>query len=81
VDFVKKKWHIDLTLDIKGLSCPRPTVMAINTIRNMDKGRVLQVITDDRQAKESISMLCLRSGYRIIDIKENDGLIYMLIQK
>lgn len=55
--------------------------MAINTIRNMDKGRVLQVITDDRQAKESISMLCLRSGYRIIDIKENDGLIYMLIQK
>ncbi len=78
---MRQKKIIDKILDVKGLVCPVPTVMTSQTLKEMKKGASLKVITNDMTTKESIPSLCTDRGYKIIDIKEEDGLIYFTIRK
>lgn len=72
---------IDRILDIKGLQGPRPTVMTLNTLKDMESGMVLKVITDDASTRHTIPHFCMKAGYRLIEFIEEDGLIYFIIQK
>ena len=74
-----RKKQIDKILDVQGLPCPTPTVMTGNTLKDMQKGTILQVITNDMTTKESIPSLCAKEGYELIDVKEENGLIYYFV--
>jgi len=76
-----RKTQIDKILDVQGLPCPTPTVMTGNALRDMKKGMTLQVITSDMTTKESIPSLCAKEGYEIVEVKEENGLIYYFIGK
>jgi tRNA 2-thiouridine synthesizing protein A len=78
---MRQKKIIDKILDVKGLVCPVPTVMTSQALKEMKKGTSLKVITNDMTTKDSIPSLCTDNGYNIIDIKEEDGLIYFIIRK
>ncbi|HEX8947788.1 MAG TPA: sulfurtransferase TusA family protein [Dissulfurispiraceae bacterium] len=73
--------RIDKVLDVKGLVCPRPMVMTMNTLKAMEKGQVIHVIANDSSTKHSIPALCERAGYILVEIKEEGGTINFLIQK
>ncbi|MEN8263139.1 MAG: sulfurtransferase TusA family protein [Nitrospirota bacterium] len=72
---------IDRILDVKGLLCPAPTVMTSKTLKDMKKGKTLQIITNDITTRQSIPSLCSQEGYSLIDLKEKDGLLYFIIKK
>ncbi len=72
---------IDRVLDVKGLVCPRPMVMTMNTLKTMEKGQVLQVLANDSSTKHSIPALCERSGYKLLEMKEEAGTFIYIIQK
>ncbi len=76
-----RKEKIDKILDVKGLLCPVPTVMTGKTLQEMDKGKLLQVITNDVTTRDSIPSLCTQEGYKLLDVKEKDGLLYFTIRK
>ncbi len=76
-----RKEKIDKILDVKGLLCPVPTVMTGKTLQEMDKGKLLQVITNDVTTRDSIPSLCTQEGYKLLDMEEKDGLIYFTIRK
>jgi tRNA 2-thiouridine synthesizing protein A len=78
---MRHKDKFDKILDVKGLVCPVPTVMTSQTLKEMKKGTALKVITNDMTTKDSIPSLCTDKGYNILDIKEEDGLIYFIIRK
>ncbi|MCL4492513.1 MAG: sulfurtransferase TusA family protein [Nitrospirae bacterium] len=71
----------DKVLDVKGLVCPRPMVMTMNTLKAMDKGQVIHVIANDSSTKHSIPALCERAGYKLVETKEEGGTFTFIIQK
>lgn len=72
---------IDRVLDVKGLVCPRPMVMTMNTLKTMEKGQILHVMANDSSTKHSIPALCERGGYRLLEMREEAGTIHFVIQK
>ncbi len=72
---------MDKILDVRGLNCPGPALMIINTLRKMDKGEILKVIVNDEITKKVIPSLCSRLGYRLVGLKEGEGIFQYFIQK
>ena len=75
------KRNIDKVLDVRGLLCPAPTVMTGKALREMKKGKTLRIITNDVTAKETIPSLCNQEGYHLVELKEEDGLLYFIVRK
>ncbi len=73
--------RIDKVLDVKGLICPRPMIMTMNTLKSMGKGQVLRMISNDKTTKHSIPGLCERTGFRLLEMKEEADMISFVIQK
>ncbi|MEE8328767.1 MAG: sulfurtransferase TusA family protein [Thermodesulfovibrionia bacterium] len=75
------KVRIDKVLDVKGLICPRPMIMTMSTLKSMERGQVLRIISNDKTTKHSIPGLCERTGFRLIEMKEENGVINFVVQK
>ena len=75
------KLKVDKVLDVKGFLCPMTTVMTGKTIKEMEIGQSLQVITNDMTTKKTIPELCNQGGHDILEVKEKDGLICFIIRK
>jgi tRNA 2-thiouridine synthesizing protein A len=70
-----------LRLNTVGLICPYPALETQKALSRLEKGQVLEVITNNEPtAKKSIPILCERSGavYRVI---EEDDRWRILIRK
>ncbi len=76
-----KKKNIDKVLDVTGLLCPVPTVMTSKTLKEMKKGNILQIITNDMSTKQSIPSVCNDEGYTLLELEENEGLLYFAVKK
>ncbi|GBD95872.1 MAG TPA: sulfurtransferase TusA family protein [Nitrospirae bacterium] len=77
---MQHKEKVDKILDVQGLLCPVPTVMTSKALKEMKKGKALQVITNDITTKESIPSLCAQEGYNLLELKEREGLLYFTIR-
>ncbi len=73
--------RIDKVLDFKGLICPRPMIMTMSMLKSMEKNQVLKVICNDSTTKHSMPGLCERGGFRLLELKEEGGVISFIIQK
>ena len=73
--------RIDKVLDLKGLICPRPMIMTMSALKLMGKGQVLQVICNDSTTRHSVPGLCERSAFRLLEMKDENGIISFIIQK
>jgi TusA-related sulfurtransferase len=71
----------DKTLDIKGLSGQRPAILTGRTLDDMGPGQVLQVITNEAAARQSIPELCRGRGCEILDVREEGGTLCFIIRK
>lgn len=71
----------DKTLDVTGLSCPRPKAITMSVLDTMEPGQSLRVITNDRSTRQSIPELCVSCGYRLLESAEEKGMLYFTIQK
>ncbi|HHN64575.1 MAG TPA: sulfurtransferase TusA family protein [Nitrospirae bacterium] len=69
------------TLDVRGMDCPRPTVMIINTLRKMNSGEILRVIGNDQTTKRMIPSLCERLGFKLVGLKEGGEFFQYFIEK
>ncbi len=75
---VKKK--VDRIIDVSGLLCPGPDLITRKTLAEMEKGKTLEVISNDKTTKKSIPFICKRGKYRLVEIIEEKGLIHFLIE-
>ncbi|BAO00094.1 hypothetical protein HHS_01240 [Candidatus Pantoea carbekii] len=77
-DFFSQSNYI---LNILGLRCPEPVMMLRKTVRNMQIGETLLVITDDPTTPRDIAGFCLFMKHRLI-VQQTENLPYKyLIQK
>jgi tRNA 2-thiouridine synthesizing protein A len=68
-------------LDVRGKVCPLPLFYAKRKISDMKPREELEVITDDRTAKETIPKWCNIHDQEIVSIEEEGGCVRIRIRK
>lgn len=56
---------IDFTLDLRGESCPYPVIYTLETLRDLKKGQLLQVITDCPSSFRNVPEEVVKHGYTL----------------
>ncbi|MEC0245207.1 sulfurtransferase-like selenium metabolism protein YedF [Paenibacillus chitinolyticus] len=64
---------VDYTLDIRGESCPYPVIYTLETLRDMQKGQLLQVIADCPAAFRNVPEEVVKHGYTMAQEPVRDG--------
>jgi TusA-related sulfurtransferase len=71
----------DETLDVKGMTCPRPLVETQKKLRKMEIGKTLEVVGDHGPSKKEIPETMEKVGQQVLSIDEKDGLWHIVIKK
>jgi TusA-related sulfurtransferase len=58
----------DLVYDARGLLCPLPIIGAAERIAGMEKGSVLEVISDDPGIREDMPAWCESAGHVLLGL-------------
>lgn len=68
-------------LDVTGLLCPLPILLAATEMRKLQPGDLLEVLGDDPGIREDMPVWCERAGHRLLEMEEGDGRIRSLVEK
>ncbi|MDT7901659.1 MULTISPECIES: sulfurtransferase TusA family protein [Acidianus] len=69
------------TLDLKGMFCPGPVLETAKAIKTINVGEVLEVYATDPAAKSDLEAWARRTGNQIIDMKQENGVLRVLIKR
>ncbi len=71
----------DVTLDLRGLSCPLPILRARKAIRELAPGALIEAFATDPLAPEDFASFCETSGDTLIECVEEGGVFRILIRR
>jgi tRNA 2-thiouridine synthesizing protein A len=71
----------DETLDCKGLMCPMPIVKLAKKMKEMQVGKVVELISDDPGSKEDIPAWTQRTGNELLETKQEGKIFTFYIRK
>lgn len=66
------------TVDARGLSCPQPVLMALEKMKEMQKGELL-VMVDTQASRENVSRAVQSQGWEVKEIREDGGEFHLSI--
>jgi tRNA 2-thiouridine synthesizing protein A len=71
----------DLKLDTRGLACPLPLLKTKQALYQLDRGKILWVISDQPSLILDIKVLVKQTQDQLLDEQHENGLFSFLIQK
>ncbi len=74
-------FNIDKTLDARGLLCPMPSVKTALALEGMERGQVIEVLTDDPVSKRDLPVWAESTGNTLLGIKEENSTIKIYLKK
>lgn len=75
------KSQANVTLDLKGLSCPMPVVKTKKALDSMQAGQVLFIEVTDKGSKADIPAMLKRTGNELLGMDEKDNIFTFFIKK
>ena len=78
---MRKQISVDSILDTFGLLCPMPIIKTAARFKEMKRGEVLKVLSDDPGIKEDMPAWCITSGNELLGIDEIDGEFHAYVRK
>ncbi len=72
---------VDARVDALGLLCPLPVLRARKRLISMQKGEVLELLTDDPAAIIDVPHFCHEQGYALLGQGERKGALRFIIRK
>jgi len=69
----KNMVQADQTLDCKGLSCPMPIMKLAKTMKQMENGKVLELLATDPGSKPDVPAWCNKTGHELLETAEEAG--------
>ncbi|HEY2011025.1 MAG TPA: sulfurtransferase TusA family protein [Rhizomicrobium sp.] len=72
---------MDEILDLRGLKCPLPAMLAKKALAPMRSGAMVRVLADDPLAAVDIPHMCHGEGHAVESIASHDGCTEFRIQK
>ena len=70
-----------LTLNLLGLKCPLPILKTAKKFKEIKKGELLEVKTDDPSAEKDFAEFCKLNNSKIIKRKKQNKILCVLIKK
>jgi len=64
---------MDETLDLRGLKCPLPALLAKKALARLAPGAVVTVFADDPLAAVDIPHMCHGEGHAVDNVASRDG--------
>ena len=71
----------DETLDCRGLMCPMPIVKLAKKMKEMQVGKVVELISDDPGSKEDIPAWAQRTGNEMLEMKQDGKIFTFYVRK
>jgi tRNA 2-thiouridine synthesizing protein A len=71
----------DAVIDCVGLSCPMPIFKASNKIKEMDRGQVLEVQSDDDGIEKDMPAWCEMTGNEYLGLIKENGEYRVYVRK
>lgn len=74
-------FNADIELDCSGLTCPMPMLKLGKTVKKMDSGKVVHMITTDPGSKKDVPDWIVKNGHDLLSNEEKNGKIHFYIKK
>ena len=71
----------DDTLDCMGLYCPMPIVKTAQKMKQLEKGRVLEIVADDKGIKQDMPAWAAATGNEYLGAEEDGDEIKVYVRK
>ncbi len=71
----------DAVLDTVGFYCPVPIIKTAARIREMERGEILEVLSDDRVILIDLPAWCLSRGHQYLGAFEREEEIHLFVRK
>lgn len=68
-------------LDVLGLFCPLPILLAAREMKGLQPGDLLEVVGDDPGILEDMPVWCERAGHRLVEMEDEEGVVRSLVEK
>ena len=69
------------TLDTFGLLCPMPIIKTAARMKQLQRGDVLKILSDDPGVKEDMPAWCITSGNELLALREVDNEFHCYVKK
>jgi tRNA 2-thiouridine synthesizing protein A len=76
-----EKIFVSAVLDTYGLLCPMPIIKTAAKMRELEKGDVLKVLSDDPGIKEDMPAWCVTSGNELVLLEEVGQEFHVYVRK
>lgn len=76
-----KKIVPDFRLDMQGEPCPYPAVNTLEAMKELEKGQILEVISDCPQSINNIPQDAKNYGYELLEVDSSGPTIRYVIKK
>ncbi|UCF82507.1 MAG: sulfurtransferase TusA family protein [Desulfobacteraceae bacterium] len=75
------KMNPDVILDVRGLSCPMPTLKTAKAMKNLEPGQILEVLGTDPGTKKDMPKLAKKSGNEWLGFLDDEEGFYRFYLK
>jgi tRNA 2-thiouridine synthesizing protein A len=69
------------TLDLRGLKCPLPALLAKRALERAAAGAEIDVLADDPMAKIDVPHMCRQEGYEVVSQSETPSGSHFTLRK
>ena len=69
------------TLDLTGLKCPLPALLARRHLMRAAAGATVLVLTDDPMGSIDVPHMCRNEGFEVLDIEREGDIARMVLRK
>jgi tRNA 2-thiouridine synthesizing protein A len=68
-------------LDLRGLKCPLPALLAKKALARLSPGAILKVLADDPMSVVDIPHMCHSEGHTVVGMASRDGTSEFVLRK
>ena len=69
------------TLDLRGLKCPLPALLAKRALLGASRGASLEIVTDDPLAVLDVPHMCRDENFEVVSLTRDGELTRMVLRK
>lgn len=68
-------------LDLRGLKCPMPALLARRALERAHPGETLEVLTDDPMAPIDMPHMCRQEGFEFVSLTKEENASRMVLRR
>jgi tRNA 2-thiouridine synthesizing protein A len=68
-------------IDLRGLKCPLPALMARRALRSAASGVTIRIVTDDPMAPIDVPHMCRQENYEVVSVTRDGDVARMVLKR